>query len=225
MRRRKDLSTYSAPVTGSIQEVHQTTGKPLDMIIAEDVKVVVLIDISTSMLNNMSGSFEPYDPYDEGKKRGSKYDKAVVELEKIQAAHPGQVLVIAFSDTVQVCLTGRPPTPIGMTQMARALDELLDYDDMGYQLIILADGSPTITHEPRQSPWDIDDDADTQTMKVARKFVDPLNCIYIGPPKEEGADFMKLLAGLNTGSFTTTSKDIKQLAAPIEKLLQLMARN
>jgi len=182
--------TTTAMITGSVGAVAQREGRPL----AESflsVDAIILVDVS--------GSMASHDAPD-GR---SRYKAACDELATIQAANPGKVAVVGFSDRVEFSPGGVPTFQSGGTDMAAALRFVKVADGLGIKLILLSDGMPN-------------DEASTLT--VARTFDAKIDTVYIGPERGRGQAFLQRLAAA-TGGRSLATDEPAMLAAPVQLLL------
>lgn len=137
----------------------------------------------------------------------TRYDAAEEELRELQAAHPGKVAVVAFSDSAQFCPGGVPPRLGGMTDMARALEFVQPSDGVA-RIVLISDGYP---------------DEPTHTLEVARRFKHKIDTVYIGPEKDaRGRQFLRDLAAA-TGGSSLASAAPAMLGAPVTALLEAAA--
>lgn len=137
----------------------------------------------------------------------SRYDAAEAELRELQAAHPGKVAVVAFSDFTQFCPGGVPERIGGGTDMARALEFVRPADGTA-KIVLISDGYP---------------DEPVHTLDVARKFAHRIDTVYIGPEKDaQGKKFLESLAAA-TGGASLQSAAPAMLGAPVTALLEAAA--
>jgi hypothetical protein len=156
---------------------------------------VVIIDTSGSM-----GEFDIYDE--------SRYTRACKELERIQAAFPGKIAVVGFSDRVWFYPEGRPEFQHGNTDMAAALCFVHAADVPGMRFILISDGEP---------------DSEAQTLREAAKFRNKIDTIFIGREGSPGADFLQGLARATGGITSTTEMIRKELGDNVIALLEATA--
>jgi len=156
------------------------------------VDVLLIVDVSGSMLS----------PDAPGGK--TRYDMAVEELKRLQADMPGQIGVVAFSNSVQFCPSGHPTGSFGTTDMAKALEFVKPTDGIGIRFILISDGQP---------------DSAEDTLRVAGTFKSKIDTVYIGPEGGHGRKFLQQLAAASGGQFVQ-SVEIAELAAPVLKLLE-----
>lgn len=156
-------------------------------------KVVVLVDVSGSMNTNDS----------RGKR--SRYAVALEELAKIQASHPGQVAVIAFSSTSQFCPGGAPPFIGAGTDLADALRFAQVADAPGMRFIVVSDGYP---------------DDEKAALAVAAQYKARIDSVFVGPESDldGGRAFLRLLAQ-RCGGQPVTADRVVELAATVDRLL------
>lgn len=186
---------------GSLAELAQQSGATL----AEsflNADAIVLIDMSGSMSANDAPPARRLELGDSIHGR-SRYDAAEDELRRLQAGNPGKVAVVAFSSDVQFVPGGVPPRLGGRTDMAAALRFVLPADGAGVRLILISDGWP-------------DNPADA--LAAARQFETQIDCIFIGPEGDKGADFLRQLAQA-TGGRAFKSNQPGLLKGAVERLL------
>lgn len=179
-------------VEGSIKDVATSRGARIEEVIM-DASLLVVMDQSGSMWA--------------GDARGgrSRYDVADEELEKLQRDHPGQIVLVCFSDNYTVCLDGIPNRSGGGTNMARVLDYLYSEGIDGLlDIVVVSDGEP-------------DDEDDT--LRAAQQFSQPIHTIFIGPENGSGQRFMKELAR-RTGGKPFVSPKPGELGAGVVALLE-----
>ncbi len=181
----------TAIVAGSISEIAKTSGKPLSLAFM-DVEIVVVIDTSGSMAT------------DDSRAGRSRYDVACDELRLLQGRNPGKILVISFSNSAQVCLSGIPYFEGGGTDMAEALRFAKQYDTPGMQFIVISDGEPY---------------SEQDALSMAGQYQSPISTVYVGPESDRrGREFLRRLAAA-AGGKTVTADRAKELAASIQTLL------
>ncbi|NLD43288.1 MAG: hypothetical protein GX657_07325 [Chloroflexi bacterium] len=155
-------------------------------------EAVVLVDVSGSMGAQDS--------------RGgrSRYDVALDELAALQAAIPGRIAVIAFSDSPLFVPGGAPPYLGSGTNLTAALQLAKLADVAGVRFVVVSDGQP---------------DNSLTALEVARSFTGRIDVVYVGP--EEGARgraFLDQLAAACGGRATTADR-VKNLADTVGQLL------
>lgn len=177
-------------VPGSVQAVASASGSS----IAEaflGVSIVAIVDTSGSMDTRDS----------RGMRR--RYNVACDELAQLQAAHPGQVGVIAFSDSAEFCPGGIPPFYGGGTDLARAL-EFARMADGAVRFVVISDGYP---------------DDPQRALKVAATMQSEISTVYVGPEGDrQGAEFLALLAKRKGGQ-ALVAKSADLLSQKVESLL------
>jgi hypothetical protein len=180
------------PVVGSVADVARCQNVSLAQVIMS-VTDVVMIDVSGSMNRNDAPGGR------------SRYETAAGELRRIQAAHPGQVLVIGFSSAAFYCTYGEPDFEGGGTNMAEAL-RLAATLDGTVRFYMVSDGEP---------------DSEDEALGVAAGFASRIHTIHIGDESDwRGRDFLRRLASVTGGTFAASDQPA-MLAAPIEKLMLL----
>jgi Mg-chelatase subunit ChlD len=177
-------------VVGSIAAVAQRDSTS----IAEaflGAEIIAIVDVSGSMRARDS--------------RGgrSRYEVACDELAKLQEANPGQIAVVAFSDTAQFAPAGVPAFLGGGTGLAAAL-RFVAVADGTVRFVVISDGQP---------------DCEEEALRVAKSLTSPLDCVYVGPESERsGADFLRRLAQAHGGRYAVASK-AAELASTVETLM------
>ena len=187
---------------GSLAELAQQNGATL----AESflsAEAIVIIDMSGSMGAQDAPPLKRPEFGDDMPARRSRYDAAEDELRRLQAENPGKVAVVAFSSTVEFIPGGVPPRLGGGTDMAAALRFVLPADGTGTRLILISDGWP---------------DEPAKTLEVARQFETHIECVFIGPEGNAGADFLRDLAQA-TGGRAFISNQPGLLKGAVERLL------
>ncbi len=164
-------------VKGSIQDVAAKGDVALALLSA---KVALLCDRSSSMIEEARGHQARYELEDD-------------IIKRLQAKYPGQVALVAFSDTAYLCPDGVLPQPNGNTNMLDALRLAGPLADAGLRIILITDGEPS--------------HAESEVIDAARAFRGKLDTIYVGPELSRGADFCKALA-LSVGG-THSEADLK----------------
>src|SRR3990167_8036696 len=100
-------SPTSLIVSGSIKDIAKKSGAAVALLGAE---VILLCDRSSSMLEQARGGKASYQIEDE-------------VVARIQAKHPGKVVLIAFNDIAFSCPDGNLPIPNGLTNMLDAFEK------------------------------------------------------------------------------------------------------
>ncbi len=152
---------------------------------------LVLVDVSYSMATCDS--------------RGGRSRHAVAqeELNKLQAAHPGDIAVAAFSDSVELRLNGVLPPPLSGTNLAGALTWAKQFDGT-MRFIVVSDGEP---------------DDPFAALALAQQFTSRIDTIYCGNERDINAQaFMRQLASAGHGQ-SVTAACAQQLAERVEVLL------
>lgn len=177
-------------VPGSLQDVvSRSSGSLAESIL--NCNYLILVDCSYSMITHDSRG---------GK---SRHQVAQEELNKLQASHPGDIAVAAFSDTTELRLSGVLPPPLSGTNLAGALQFAQQFDGT-MRFVICSDGEP-------------DDEA--AALAIARTFASRIDTIYVGPERDRsGADFLRRLASA-AGGQSVTAACASQLAERVETLL------
>lgn len=186
-------SAQLAVVPGSIGQIAKSSNVSLAEAFL-GANTIVLIDISGSMAATDS--------------RGGKtrYDVACEELRNIQASHPGQVAVIAFSCDVQFCPGGTPPPYcISSTNLADALVFARTADVPSIRFIVISDGVP---------------DSERAALAEAKKFKARIDTVFVGPEGdvEGGRAFLQRLAQASGGTPVTADR-VMELASKVNQLL------
>lgn len=141
---------------------------------------VVLVDTSGSMSASDSAAGR------------TRYDQACLELESLQAAVPGKIAVISFSDKSLFCPSGKPYFLQGGTDLAGALQFGRVADVPGIRFIVISDGEP--------------DDRDA-ALQMARRYTNRIDVIYVGPEsRPHGRKFLEQLANASGGRMVTADR-------------------
>lgn len=182
----------TALIPGSLAAVAKQDGKPLaESFLAADA--IVLVDVSGSMADQIRMPEGGYQ---------SRYERACIELAKLQQSLPGKVAVVEFSSESAFCWSGRPSFQMGGTDMAEALRFIKPADGCGMTFVLISDGMP---------------DDERETLKIAKTFETPIQTIFIGPEGEQGATFLARLAVATGGKASVN--EVPQLAQTIAGLL------
>lgn len=174
----RDITKSTTDVAeGSIYGVSNTKGVKPEEVLAE-ADVVVMLDVSSSMSAQLSSGV-------------SRFDRAKESLTDLQRSFPGRIVLLTFNDITQIELSGLPRPPSGMTNILKALEKAFEFDGMDTHFYMISDGAPNVNPEH-------------VSLEFAKKFKDPIHCIFIGDDNdEEGIEFMKKLAeatgGTNSG--------------------------
>lgn len=181
----------NAIVAGSISAIARDSGKSLaQTFIGADV--VVIMDCSGSMTSEDAAG---------GK---SRYEVASRELASLQGNLPGKVALISFNNVTLFNPDGVPMTPGGGTDLADALRFARRADVEGIRFIVISDGEPN---------------APAEALKVAAKYKNRIDCIYIGPENwPTGRDFLNRLSAASGGKVVTADK-AKELSSAVQRLL------
>jgi hypothetical protein len=179
-------------VYGSLQDTALRANKSVAETFLE-VDVLVLVDTSTSM-----------DEHDcPGGRR--RYDLACEQLIRLQRDLPGKVGVISWNSNARFCSGGVPSTPYGGTDLAGVLRFVKPADGTSIKLIIISDGEPD-----RQEP----------ALDLAKTFKSKIDCIYVGPERGDGREFLRKLAAATGGrSVTKSIKELVLLSETVKGLL------
>ena len=170
----------NAIVIGSLANIANRDGTSL----AEsflNAEAVLLVDCSGSMMARDS------------RNGASRYDVAVEELGKLQAAMPGKLAVLGFSDRTEFCPGGIPAFQGGGTDLAGALKFAKMADIPGMKIIVISDGEP--------------DDAQA-ALAVAATYGAPIDTIFVGPENDYigGRAFLQRLAAACHGQHVTADR-------------------
>lgn len=164
--------------TGSISDVAQSGDAALAILRA---RAAVICDRSLSMM-------------EQGRHGQARYELEDAIIAKLQASHPGQVVLAAFSDRAALCLDGVLPAPGGATLMLGALGIAASLAAAGLRIILITDGEPT------ESQADV-------IAQAAGTLQGQLDVVYVGPEGEPGHDFCKRLAAAVKGSASDCDLD------------------
>lgn len=163
----------------------------MTQLIKGSIKVVGAKDIAAAMAKaklvlicDRSGSMSSLDGY-QNKARYEVEDSVVTN---IQNKYPGQVVLIAFSDTAKLCLDGILPSPSGNTMMTHGLEKATPLALAGLKCVLISDGEPS---EPED--WVLE--------KVKKDFIGRLHTIFVGPEISEGAQFIRKIAQVARGQY------------------------
>lgn len=186
------LDTHKNIVTGSIADVAQRAGQSLAQTFV-NAECVILVDTSGSM-----GSADS---------RGgrTRYDVACEELAALQAAMPGKIAVLSFSDRTMFCPDGKPFNQGGGTDLAGALEFAHVADVPEIRFIVISDG------EPDNAP---------AALAEAKKYRARIDTIFVGPEGGAGRKFLEQLAAASGGQVITADR-AKALADSAKRLLEV----
>jgi Mg-chelatase subunit ChlD len=134
----------------------------------------------------------------------SRWDVAVEELTKLQAAHPGKIAVVAFSCDVVFAPSGVPRFEGSGTDLAAGLRFILPFDGT-VRFIVVSDGCPNDERE---------------ALKVAKQFTSRIDTIFVGDESDwsGGAAFLVRLAAASGGQSVKADR-AAELAERVETLL------
>jgi Mg-chelatase subunit ChlD len=180
-------------VTGSIEDMAKLSGSSL----AES-----FLNAEAVLLVDCSGSMSEHDSRDSRQ----RYDVAVEELSKLQAAMPGKLAVIGFSNRAEFFPGGIPAFIGGSTDLAGALKFAKMADIPGMRFIVISDGEP--------------DDAKA-ALAVAATYGAPIDTIFVGPENDYigGRAFLQKLATACRGQAVTADR----VVALAEVTMQLLS--
>lgn len=179
----------SKAVKGSVWDVAESAGQSL---------ADAFMNVTTVVLFDRSGSMDNHD----GPGGRMRWTVAVDELEKLQAANPGQVGLVQFDDTAEFVPGGVPDMPRGGTDLAGALDYVKRMDGL-VSFVVVSDGYP---------------DSPTDALYAASSFTSRIDCVYVGPEHDaRAAEFMRKLAGEHGGVYVKTALD--QLSSTVGRLM------
>lgn len=186
----------NALVPGSLQAIAQQSGQSLaESFLSADA--IILVDTSGSM----DARDVPTTTWEQQVMR-SRYEAACDELRKLQAALPGQVVVVAFSDRPEFAPGGVPRYIGSGTDLARALAFVHAADGCDMRFIVISDGQPN------------DQEA---ALREAKKFRSRIDTVFVGPEGDLGAAFLKKLADASGGQYS--KNEVHQIAERVERLL------
>jgi hypothetical protein len=138
-------------------------------------EVVVYLDVSGSMDDNDTADFR------------SRHDVAEEKLREIQAAHPGKVALVCFSDDVVFCPDG---VPVRLDR-STMLDVALEWGKIAgsipdMKIVVVSDGYP---------------DRPERALDIARKYYKHgIYTEYIGSSGDrQGQEFLRELARVTGG--------------------------
>lgn len=190
MRMNQD-NALQVTVSGSLRDVAEQQGLPLQEAFL-GARVVVIFDSSASMsLEDSRG----------GRQR---YEVAREELHRLQAQHPGQIALFAFSSEVIPVPGGDPPYLGASTDLADALRMVKLADTEGMKFIVISDGEP---------------DSEQEALEVAESFKNVIHGVFAGSESDNrGRQFLESLTGASGGTSRTAHRAV-DLLDEIEMLL------
>lgn len=180
--------TNTQLVAGSIGAIAKQQGQPIAVTFIS-AEVIAIVDVSGSMATHDAHDFQ------------SRYDVACQELATLQAKHPGEVAVVAFSSGAQFCPGGVPVFEGGGTDLAGAL-RFVRVADGTVRFVVISDGHP--------------DDA-ASALAVAQSFRSRIDIVYVGPDSGGGAEFLRRLSKAAGGQYVGAS--VNALCGEVERLL------
>lgn len=179
----------TALVPGSLAAIAKDSGQSLaESFLSADA--IILVDVSGSMAAKDTQGLL------------SRYDAACQELRRLQSDLPGKVAIIAFSDRPEFSPGGVPRYSGGGTDLAGALRFVHTADGCGIRFIVISDGWPN--------------DAEG-ALSAAKAFTDRIDCVFIGPEGDPGADFLRRLASASGGQYSKNAPS--DVAKRVEQLL------
>lgn len=186
---RNHHTALSRTIPGSLQAQSNASGAGLaETFLSCDL--IAIIDVSGSMsAQDAPGEY-------------SRYDAACRELAALQARHPGNIGVIAFSSTTIFCPGGVPPFLEAGTNLAEALEYAHVADGCDIQFVVISDGEPQ---------------SEADALRVAGRFQSRIDTVYVGPEGGRGVAFLRQLAAASGGQHVTAAKTA-QLAQQVERL-------
>jgi Mg-chelatase subunit ChlD len=196
------MNTTTSIVPGSLQAIATANGGSLAESFVQ-CDHCVIVDTSGSM---GTIDIEPLRTINEGRRRGAsktRYERACLELQTLQATLPGKIAVISFSSTVEFCPSGVPTNLGAGTDLAGALKFARVADDCDMSFTVISDGQP--------------DDAD-DALAEAAKYTSKISTIFIGPAGGNGETFLKQLAAASGGQ-ALQAHQAQDLAAKTQRLL------
>lgn len=177
----------STALMGSIAQIAKDKGiSEADAMLS--ATTVVAVDTSASMSDEDAG---------EGRNE-ERYEVACRELAAIQAARPGQIVVLSWSSSAQWCPDGVPANQGSGTCIMSAIRAFLDAGLDGLlNLTIIADG-------------DVNEGDRQEALAVVPKMQSRVDTIFIGNTRsadgKAGAAFLKELARRGRGTHAATLK-------------------
>lgn len=166
-------------VRGSLAQVARQRGQSLAEVLL-GARFVAVVDVSSSMET----------PDSRGGRR--RIDVAREELAALQAEHPGEIAVVAFSAHARWVPGGVPPEPEANTALAPALAFARQVDDPGLAFFVISDGQP---------------DSPPDALREAAAFAGRVSAIYVGPEDDPQArTFMADLARTGRGAAATAAR-------------------
>lgn len=174
---------------GSIKDIAAAEGKEEAEVLAE-ADAVILIDISSSMLDRMSDG-------------SSKHEHAKKNVLQLQRDFVGKLAIVQFNNFPKLCLDGIIDGASGGTSLTPALEFIEPLDAMpDVRFIIVSDGQPQ---------------DGTRALAAANRFKSEIDVIWIGEDNDlQGREFMEKLA---SGEFHDKSSSPQMLGKAIAGLL------
>lgn len=186
----------TALVPGSLQAIATQEGQTLaESFLGADA--IIVVDVSGSM------AARDVDRHNLERRSGrSRYEAACDELARLQSSLPGKIAVIAFSDTYEFAPSGTPHFIGGGTDLADALRFVHVADGCGMRFIVISDGEPN---------------DESRALAEARRFVDRIDTVYVGPSGDAGERFLQDLARASGG--TSSRQSVADLSRTVQQLL------
>lgn len=178
-------------VQGSLSQISQQTGRSIAQSFLS-ARMVIIFDSSGSMAQH------------DGRGGNSRYEVALEELTALQKNNPGEIAVIAFSDTVEFVPGGWPPYMGGGTNLTDALQFAKRADVPDMQFTVISDGEP---------------DDELSALGIASTYKARINAVYVGPESYPyGRDFLQRLAASSGGQYATADL-CQNLAQTVQHML------
>lgn len=178
-------------VKGSISDMAKRNNQtPAQSLLS--CSLLVLLDVSYSM--------------EEPDARGgqTRHSVARQELIHLQSTNEGEIALVCFSSTVQVCFDGVPVRANGGTNLAHGLESIKMIDGTGIKILVISDGEP---------------DNESRALEVASTFVSPINTLYIGPERgTRGKSFLRELSA-KSGGKSMESEEVGSLEDGVKLML------
>lgn len=180
---------------GSMSAVAKAQNKDVATVITEALvdgtAKIVCVDVSQSMGDQDAPG---------GMRR---IDAARAELEKLQKAYPGQIILVEFSHVANFNFEGELCRPGGGTDLSTAFDLIEEYDGLA-DVWVITDGETNNQEE---------------CIAYVKKHASKIHTVFMGEEgNAEAFDFLKRLAKLSGGKSAKTSAP-GMLAAPIMGML------